>query len=122
MKLLSTRDLNAGDPLPPLGQRKPRPDEVPQAAPPAPTPNPDVWRDSNGRLFTDIKENEKARLSVDTQTGRFSGKDFGRNSCCEVVKVLVGLFKGEKASEYQVIRTFPYNDFATTRLRHVPRP
>jgi hypothetical protein len=53
MKLFAIRSLNEGDALPPLGERKLRPDEVPA---PAPAPKPvgqGVFQDPDGKMRTD---------------------------------------------------------------------
>jgi hypothetical protein len=59
MKLLSMRDLNVQDPLPGLGE-KVEPPAKPVVPMPEPTATPGVYRMPDGKLVTDMPENERA--------------------------------------------------------------
>lgn len=63
MKLLAVRDLNKEDPLPPLGKKVEPPKSLEPVKPlERLVTNPQIVVDSDGRLRTDIPDNEAARF------------------------------------------------------------
>lgn len=79
MKLLAVRDLNTQDPIGGLGPKVERP-STPPAQPPAPIPTstPGVYQSADGKLHTNIPENDALRVhdsvcvNAGTVAGRFS--------------------------------------------------